>query len=270
MESETVRSDRLATLDSGHESMGYATLSRTKREQSRAVLNMARNVKSTITRNNLKLIFVLNFLPLLGIAYCTYHWKWYLVRDDAFYQYWINPLLIGMKSKGEISEEDVSLIYTFKKSGCRNNKQLCDIIYPFFLSGVVSSLLLISGLAMHLFSIIQMAMIIRGRVGPVIKCISGSKIQLLVLFNYVAAYVYWFFASGLFLAMGDFTKFIGSIGFSVLIYFICLLLFTILMVYFNYTFAKGRKNAMVNKLLYAEQQLIQEIDDENNEDRYSP
>lgn len=270
MENTLGRSEESPGRDSMQESMGYDTLCRTKREQSRAVMNMARNVKSTITRNNLKLIFVLNFLPLLGIAYCTYHWKWYRVRDDNFYEYWINPLLIGMKAKGEISEEEVNFIYTFKKNGCRNNAQVCSLLYSFFLSGLISAILIISGLIMHLFSIIQMAMIIRGRVGVVIKCVAGSKVQLLVLFNYVAAMVYWFFASGLFMAMGDFTNFVASVGFAVLIYFISILMFAILMVYFNYTFSKGRKNAMVNKLLYAEQQLIEEIEDEGNEDRYSP
>lgn len=233
---------------------------REKRGNTHDLTNLRRNIKSRIIRNNLKLLLGLNCLPLLGIIFCITQPKWYRFHSDKFFQYWVNPLIYLMVSSGDnVTDYQTGFLYTFKDSGCSGNYQVCDSITSYVFAGLVSSILLLLAVTMHLMNIVQLTLMVRGQAKPLKRCLSTGKTQILVIFLYITVFCYWFFASGLFTVVREFTEFFSNAGLIILLYLICLLVYAMLMIYYRHIFRSGRRVALVNKLLQAEQDLLKEI-----------
>ena len=234
------------------------------RAQTQALLNYQRNRKNAITLNNLKLIVVLSFIPLISIGYTLVQPTWYMIGRDNFYDYYVNPLSIALFATKQLQEYKTHFLWNFQSNGCNHNLRLCSTITNFVIAGLISSMIILVAMAMHFFTILQLTMMIRVRYKRMIKCMSPLKIQLLVLFFYIAALVYWYFASGLFTDIGDIKRFLGNTGKILILYLIAIFSKIIILAYLRWVLSKGRKNALVNKLLYAEQALIREITDEGS------
>ena len=231
-----------------------------RKDASQAIQIMTRNYKATITRNRLKLVAILNLVPLIAIISTMYNSEWYQIRDDNFYDYWINFLIIGLMSKGPIKEVRSYFIFTYRMDNCYDNRQLCEIIYPYFFAGTVSAMLVAFGILLQIFNMVQLSCMIRGKGRRLKKYLSSGRAQLLIFFMYLTALCYWFGATGLIAEIGQFNDFISRLRYPILVYAIAVLFYLLLMTYHKFVFTKGRKNAMVNKLLYQERELLREYE----------
>ena len=234
-----------------------------KSDPTQAIQIMTRNYKVAINRNRLKLLIILNFLPLLAILYTLWEYQWYQVRNDNFFVYWLNFTTIGQISKGPIQESQAHSILLFKAYGCNNNLQLCNTLYPFAFAGVVSFALTCLGVLAHILNMVQITWMVKGKKNCMKGYITPGQLQLITFFLYVTAICYWFIATGLIEAVSNFKRFISSVGLPVLVYVLSVAMYLALMTYFRFVFSKGRKNAMVNKLLHAERELLRECQGES-------
>lgn len=232
------------------------------RDQTRAIMNLIQNSKNAVTRNKLKLLAALNFIVIAGVGFSLIYPKWAKAYSQNGYDCWVNPIKISQYFDSSTVFHDFLLAY--HKNGCNNNKNLCDAISPYIFSGLIATGVIAFGLLVQLINIIQILMFGFRKNCCLRQCFPPDIMQIGVLLIYVGAFVFWYFGTGFFTKpFVSFSGFLSVLGPSMFVYVASVLVYLVLLGYFQFLYKKTLQYAELNRLLLAENQLFDTMRDES-------
>lgn len=242
-----------------------------------------RAAKNTITINKIKMILVLNFLPLIGIIYSLFDTRWYLIVETKKYNYWLNFIFIENDCRDnpsypyclnpdKIYWTSIFNLYTddCQYKGLTNDDpiNLCSVLTSYYYSGLIAFGIVFFGIMVQVTHITQLIQVIRRGSTNATKLANPHKVPYLIIFLYAGALVYWFFASATPINKNTVENIsvFGRFGVSALVYAISVGLFMLLAWWFKRLFSKGVRSSLVEDLLNAEIRYVEELESGDGND----
>lgn len=251
-------------LSSGHESSSRDSTPNElfPKDQTREIMNVTQNAKNAVNRNKLKLVSLLNFLTIGGIIFSLAFPRWAYVYPEAGNtdNYYSVGLLKDVYYTNQQPVSSDFLWVTRRKACDSNNEEVCKLLGPFVFAGIGSTIMVHVALVVQCLGIAQIGLIAFRKGCCLRECFSPEIMQLGVLLLYGGGFAFWYFASGFFTKLFK-GEFFSALGPGLASYIGSVLFYIILMIWFHYLFQKARRNAKLNELLDAENQLLAELDE---------
>jgi hypothetical protein len=155
-----------------------------------------------ILLNNFKVIFCLNFIPLIALFFSLIFYQWYLIykrTDSQSMSYWVHLLFVYDEFLKEYSTMEDFRDNKCKRSTDMTNQNICPLLIKFKIAGFISFLFLSIGIFMHIYNLVQMFCILIDR-ASFLKgklCFKQRRIQTVVIICYLGSLCFWFLASGI-------------------------------------------------------------------------
>ena len=152
------------------------------------------NMKFKMLTNYVKLLLIINFIPLIGYCFSIIYYKWYLVefQNDKF---WVNLLYIYDEQNNEYYE-----IQGFIDSVCwdylqRNPEMSCGFFNIFKTTGGVTFFFMAIASVMHIFHIFQLIIILlkKYQLLQLWFCIKLKTLQVSAFILYIGGIFIWVF-----------------------------------------------------------------------------
>ena len=246
------------------QSSGYQSNSQqliTQKDCTVGIANLERNTKSAIARNRIKLVIVLNLIPLAGIIYSQISPRWARIFTNDNAEYWANFTLVAEYINGKWQMEDE--IKGFSIDECRRAAGLCKSVTPYILPGYMSLSGLIFVFLLHSISMLQMFCLAFRWGSRYRERIAPQMVQLFVLIGLLAVFGYWCFDSMFFPEVLKSGHLLSSLGSSMMIYGSAVVFYLLLTTYFRCIYKSTQDISLVNQLLYAENQLTNDLLDDS-------
>jgi len=151
-------------------------------------------MKFKMLTNYVKLLLIINFIPLIGYSFSIIYYKWYLVefQNDKF---WVNLLYIYDEQNNEYYE-----IQGFIDSVCwdylqRNPEMSCGFFNIFKTTGGVTFFFMAIASVMHIFHIFQLIIVLlkKYQLLQLWFCIKLKTLQVSAFILYIGGIFIWVF-----------------------------------------------------------------------------
>ena len=264
MELEKVKDQNLLS-ESDIENDG---ISPRKRDTSRALIDLTRAAKNVITRNNIKLIMIINILTLILFIGSASYYRWYhytpmvvsSTSNNTTYTIYMNYYIIAqITTYHDTNTTNIqinTIIYSTFFQKCNNlnisntNLQCSYLINAAFAATIAGAIFLFA-LILHAINIFQLGQLVKKvDEGLSIDCIGVDKIQVAIFFLYSTALLYSWIE--IYILLDFEVDYLGAI----IYYAGFLLLYLMTMLWFTWVYKRGLRRAMVNRLLILEDQYF--------------
>ena len=148
--------------------------------------------KKRVLRNNLKLIFILNLFPFVGLLFSVIYYKWYKLELSHNRSLWFHLLFVY----DELSSEKY-FFSDFIHQICRQHPELiekngCSFYGIFEISGIISFIFLTLSLVIHFIFLIQLLMSIKDK-GKFLSrfCLKQKSKQIFILIMNFLGLFFW-------------------------------------------------------------------------------
>ena len=210
-----------------------------QKEASMHLIEHTTRNKFLMLKNNMKLLLLLHFFPLLGFLFSLFYHKWLKFTLNQNNEIWVSLFNVY-----DVKTEQTYLIEYFRSFVCAKimkNEENCDFLKSFRSAGVVSLLFLGFGILFHFYTIFQIILILIDKYiefKPKL-CLKLKKLQIITFFLYLSSFFIWFIGSACF------NYNLGNLGVSFYINAGGVLFFFLLMLYFLYV---RRKIVGINRI----------------------
>lgn len=245
------------------------------------ILMLDRQTKANVTLNTLCIILFLNLVPFSVLLSTFFNKSWYLMAQTTNYNYWVN--FISIQKICQPSSQtplcsDGPVIYTelilqFYLQGCPSSNltyqdptNLCSVMASYAYSGLIATVTTFLGLILYLVNIYQLLKILWKRDQTRIGGFGPLTVACFAIFFFVGSMVYWFFASATLINDNSELALLQRFGSSAFCYFGSVVLFVLLVLWFQKINSKGRHKNLVTDLLKAEKKYVDQIHGESQMD----
>lgn len=204
------------------------------------------------------------------------------MAQTSNYNYWVNFVSVQKicqpTSTSSLCSNGGGVIYTelmldFYLQGCPSSNltyqdpsNLCSVMASYAYSGLVATITTFLGLILYLIHIYQLVKILWNRDETRIGGFGALTVACFAIFFFVGSMVYWFFASATLINDNSELSLLPRFGSSSFCYFGSVVIFVLLVLWFQKINSKGRHKNLVTDLLKAERKYIDQIHGESQLD----